>query len=1059
MNIESLKQSVKAAMPDAPESAHDFYMTLIEKIIPKQESFTQTFEGRGEANYTMVYHPRRIRLDYEDGKLVIAPHLETGLLYMRGTDGSIATEAIRNNFGLPLREKTMSENVTGMFDRYQKGKVSEVGMRFMAHGIARHQFGNTHNIQMRHEKGNADKAVPEPFLADKGFGVELIDKIDEASGLSHHDSADSLAASLYLKSLFDVDSDMSTTEKDAHRHASAKQYDTRGLFSPKTLSAINGNTEENVALYQCQLQLFHDIRDLVTESYLKGAHSQFQFAETSLQAAASLYPSDNPINTQFDSFAMTNYPKAMINFIITGRGDTPEETRKVMAHRKLFLEAMAQEANIDWFDEIEQGHKSDRMSEFLSKLRSVVDENRLGTFAVNQIMAHIDSGKIPRNLIAQQFGVDYISKKHFRQALQHTGESMAQALALAKLPDNWFEAVNHNTDTAIDIRHTSPYETMRIVTDEYGQHNHVSLNALGYNKIKPYLIRTGKELGRLDGQLHQAAQSDNPEHAEAVKLKVNKEKKIISTQYAWLSKKPDAVDAIIKLDEDYKINASLGDYERTMKLFLDALIKRAAYDIDGADALAVDDYGRIDIDSEQVSRKLMQEMEEAELEYRRELDSDHRDYDDEELFIDEVKVDEFDSLFDQCWSIKSAAENNDRLHKAMSNISKTLGGYSTNNVEWKGLIDAPVDIDGYRFIPITDRKRLLQEGAVQNHCVYTLLNPCLMGETSVFTIEDTQGNVVATMEVQQENGYDGMTHERIQLYGQNNSFVSRDIQRAADTLIEQLDDGTLAPICLAEENDMSDILDNDNIEELADLQLVPFLTDAIYDAYGVARDHLPMGITFSSLIENTEGIYQLFHYSESGQAIQAMDRLSTIYNLDTKTTVTLGKTAPVRDIMDSYHKLHSGAHEATFAKAQARNIHQLINDPSVLDMMTTHAKTYEDEDNGYLPLWSYIEDNVNGYPDGMCEDTFRRCLRSVIDAGCAEQGMQNFASTLMQEANDKAHDAQRHYDLMISNLPEYLSPEPLMQTFSSETKARIQQLGIGEPICEMPRDNERSLGY
>lgn len=1057
MNIELLKQSVKAAMPDAPNSVHEFYIELIDNITPKQESFTQTFEGRGDANYTMVYHPTRIRLGYEDGKPVISPHLETGLLYMRGTDDSIATESIRNNFGLPLREKTMSENVAGTFDRYQQGKVSEVAMQFMAHGIARHQFGNTHNIHMRHEHTSNEKAIPEPYIHGKGFGVELDGKINEASGLSSSDSSESLSASLYIKSIFDIGNDMSTTEKEAHRNTSGKQYDIRTFFSPKTLSAINGNDPENVALYQRQLQLFEDIREMVVDRYRKGAKSQFQFAEASLQAAANLYPSDNPINADFDRFAMNNYPQAMINFIITGQSESPEETQKVRAHRKLFLEAMAQEANIDWFDEIQQEHKSNRMSEFLSKLRSVVDENKLRAHAVDAVMAHIDNGKIPRTLIAQQFDVDYISKKHFRQALQNTGESMSYALALAKLPDNWFEAVDHNTDTAIDIRHASPYDTVRIVTDEEGQHNHVSLNSLGYSKIKPYLIRTGKELGRLDHKLQQAAQSNNPEHHEAVKLQVNKEKKTISMQYAWLSKKPDAVDAIIKLDKDYNLNASLGDYERTMKLFLDALVKRAAYDIGGDDALEVDDHGSIDINSEHLSHKLMKKMEEAERDYRYDLDSDHRDYDDEELFIDQVNVDGFDNLFEKCWSIKSAAENNDRLHKSMSSISKTLGEYSSNNIEWKGLVDAPVEIDGYHFIPITDRKRLLEEGVVQNHCVYTLLNPCLMGETSVFTIEDSQGNVVATMEVQQEDGPDGMTHECIQLYGPNNSNVSRELQRAGDTLIEQLDDGTLAPICLEEENSMSEIVDNENIEELADLQLVPFLTDAIYDAYGVARDHLPMGITFSSLIENNDGIYQLFNHSKSGQAIQAMDRLSNIYGLDTKSTVALGKTAPVCDIMESYYKLQCKAHEATYAKAQARNVHQLVDDPSILEMMNTHAETYEDEDNGYLPLWSYIEDNVNGYPDGMCEDTFRRCLRSVIDDGSAERGMQDFASTLMQESRDKAREAQHHYELMISNLPDHLSPEPLMQTLSTETQARIKQLGIGEPELEQTRKNTLSM--
>lgn len=1048
MNIDDLKKSIKAALPDAPESLHDFYFELVETITPKQESFTRTFDERGEANYTTVYQPTRIDLNHADGKAVFSPRVETGLLFMRGTDGSIAVDDIRNNLG--LRTKTMSETIDGVFRRHLEGINGEVDTRFIAHGISRFQFGNTHNFEMARKGLSSKKAIPEPYVHGKGFNANLEAKIDSAVGMPEVNprSSEWLKATLKIKAILGLDDSLSPTEIESHLNSPDRNLDLAAFFDPRSLASLNGDVSDDKALHQ-QLTLAQNLREYLVETYHNAAEHQFADAKHMLRSAASQYASTNTYDTEFDSFAMNHYPLSMINFIVTAKGNSPEEAYKTAAHRKLFIEAMASEANIDWFEEIQQPDKSDEMSEFLSKLRTTVKEGKHGKFYIEQVMSHIDKGKIPRTVISKNMGVDYVNKNQFRQALQNHAESFDYALALAKLPDNWFTGTDMFS-RPLDVRQTSPHNALRSVDTDDGPKG-FSLNDMGYSKIKPYLIRTGQKIGRLDSRLQQASQASDPERAAKVKTDVNKEKKDISRQYAWLAKKDDAVQAIRQFDKQYKIQATLGDYENTINIFLDALANRAAYDIGGEETLKVNEEGRIEIKYEELNNQLYNRLVELEIESRYELDSDHRDYDDPEVFVDKPDVGIFSGLFDDCTSIKSAAENNYRLHNSMSSISKTLGEYSTNNVEWNGLIKEPVELNGYRFVPITDRKRLLQEGVVQNHCVYTLLNPCLSGETSVFSVEDDTGNVVATMEVRQDVSMDGtMEHESVQLYGPGNSGVSNAIQTAGDMLIDALDEGLLEPICLEDENNISDFIDNDDVEEIADLQVVPFLTDAFYDAYGVVRDHLPDGMTFDDLIQKNDSVYELFALSESGQSLLALNRLAQIYDLNTQDSVALAKTTPVKSIIDHHNKLYQETMSANYNREQALIVNKHANNQETIEQMADYAEAYEEE--SFLPLWGWIEDNVDHYPEGMSEDTFRRCLRNVIQADCAEEGLQSFAEELMFESNQNTYNSQRHYNEMISELPENLSPETLINAYSDDAQKLIRKIAITSPEKEHSSD-------
>lgn len=1061
MNIEKIESLIKQAMPDAPSKVHDFYMDIVNQITPKKENFTQSFDGRGEADYTMVYQSTRLTILLEGTDIEILPNIDSGLVVMRGTDGSIAVDGIRNNIGLPTQTKSMLDRVENNFERGRSQANGEISTRFMSHGIGQFQFGNTHHFNLNASSQQSRKAIPDNGLHSRGFGRELNARIGREVGLIGVNTTDSVSQiTAYMKVLLGLDNDisdrgkeMSLKERSAYLNAIGNMtYYTSTFFDPLVLAAINGNDSQDADLTQNQASLANLISNTLKESYLEAINSTFDSVKEKLRSAANFYPSSNDTNS-FEDVAFNNYPTSMLNFIITAKGNTPEETEKVRAHRKLFLDAIATEAGVDLIEGLSEEERSDEFIAFLRKLDMIFDEKKNGEYFIDSIMKHIDDGKIPRLMIADQFGSPYINKKDFRQAMQNNEESLTEALALAKLPKNWLEA-NTLDGEKVDISVTDRHKKLRTYVDKDSDESTIhTLNSIGYSKVKPYLVRTGQELSRLDDRLAKAAQSNNPEHAQAVKLQVNKEKKVISQQYVWLAKKNDAIDAIIDFDNQYGINSTLSDYERTMSIFLDAIAMRAAYDVAGSDGLSVNDEGKMEIDTEALSSKLYESMLESESEYRYNLDSDHRDYDDEENFIEKPEIHEFSNLFDTCWSVKSAAENNSKLHKSMSSISKKLGEYSTNNVSWTGLVNEPVNINGYSFIPITDRKRLLEEGVIQNHCVYTLLNPCLSGETSVFTIENNQGQVVATMEVHQEDASEGLVHESIQLYGPGNSGVDRSIQDAGNTLIEMLDSGDIEVNFIEEENSMHDYIDNDNVEEIADLQLVPFLTDAIYDAYAVIKRHLPMGTTLSDILESTEGMSDLFYRSESGQAIRAMERLSEIYDLDTDDMVTLAKQSPVRLIMENHNQLYVSAHEATHAREQARIIHQHSENEATINIMQDYADQYAENE---YQLWSFIEDNVDAFPEGMDEDAFRRCLRSVIDTEDAEKGMQDFAKNIMQESKNMERQAKRHYDLMVSYLPQGMSVTPLMEAFSEDVQKRIQQLDIME-VSKEEVSNKREV--
>lgn len=1053
MNKEYIEELIKSALPNAPKSIHDFYLDIIEEIKPKTQTFSKDFGDRGEANYALVHFPSRINLHRDGDSLSFSPAIEKGLLLMHGTDGTIALEEMVN-YDAP-RGISMLDKVNDSIRSHQYEKKHEIGMRFIAHGISYHQLGKTPNVEM---SGNdkTQRVITNPFVHGDSINAEISNKLDKLFHSSNSAAEEHLPLSLYLQSVYGLNESLSETERNAFLERNGNTFTLSSFFDTRVMYELNGQQSGLGSVAESQLQLSQIANELIAEAYDKTAREIFSPAIQNLSNAAKVYSSDDPINDVFGRFALQHYPAAMVNFIVSAKGNSEVESHKAMAHRKLFIEAMADIAGVNWFDEISMGkiNRSDKMEDFLSKFRSIFDPNKHSHHFIDNVMSHVDKGKVPRALIAEQFGVKYISKNQFSKAFQLKDEDLTTAFALSKLPDNWFEGTDMFSRD-IDIRQFSPHDNIRSGVNDKGEDVSKTLNSIGYGKIKTYLVRTGQHLADLDSQLQRATQSGNPETASETKLRINREKKIVSQQYSWLSKKPDAVNAIMQFDEQFKVNATLNDYERLMKTFLDALAMRAAYDVVGSNGLDVDEEGKIELKEKVVANELFNQMVEDEINYRHELDSDHRDYGDEEVHIDTIEIDGFGSLFDKCWSIKDAADNNDRLHKSMSSISKSLGGYSTNDVSWKGLIDDPVTINGFNFIPITSRKRLLQEGVTQNHCVYTLLNPCLSGETSVFSIEDEDGVVVATMEVSQEEYASGLEHENAQLYGPNNSGVSKELQNAGNIFIEQLNDGVLSPICLEDENDASELFDTDNVEEIADLQLVPFLTDAIYDAYGIVRDHLPTGVTFRDILEKSDGMYTLFIQSNSGQDILAMDRLAEIYELNTQQVVDLAKYCPVRLIVENYNRVYSLVHEATHKKDLARIINQHSMNDNTIEVMTKYAEEYEDE--AFYPLWSWIEDNVETYPEGMDEDSFRRCLREVINHECAGKGMQELASTLMKESQEAESSANRCYSLMASYLPEHLSPAPLMNAFSDDTKQRIQRLKIGEIKQEREETNSLSM--
>ena len=674
--------------------------------------------------------------------------------------------------------------------------------------------------------------------------------------------------------------------------------DLTELFNANVL-ALFTNDKDSIAQVQ---QVVIDRRDNACVEFMQNLHEPLHAA---LKIAYTAKESDADAAREKYEQAVNYYPYDILNMIGSAEATDEHSREDVLRFRRQFMEGLltmvADSPSVNVFSDensnLFQGENRALAVRAHAKLRGVFNEKYHSQR--QQLVNEIDKGRFPFKMIAKNNDVGHINSKQFIASMK-TNHNLSDALALAHIPYNW---VRTTLDTG-DVVNALSYE------DRKSEIEGVNERA-GALILKRYLANLGRKFASIDGEIADLKTSNTSDEEKGVKRKtLEKEKKRMAAKWSWLAKKGDLPLAFEKFDADYKVSASLRDYETQLNMFMDAIVNRIIYDHPAQDVekcLTFEEgQPTIEIDVEMLKSKMMEYGQEQHNDYIWDLDDDDP-YKDEEYFPDDMESLDYQGVsLSGLWDLKESADKNHRLHKNMSSITKQLGEHCSDDVSWIGVTKDDVSIGDYVFEPISSRKRLLQEGVQMNHCVYSYLYPCLRGETSIVSVKDREtGSLLATMEVSQEEVDDNeFKHDMQQLYGVGNSGVPKEIRDAANIYMHRLDEQFgLELNDVLYENQNNNELDDLDLDEMANLQVVPFLTDAIYDAYLYLEEYLPDSISFTDLIERTPGLMNLFYESEIGHSIRSIEWFSSAFDIDKKAVVANREAWDVIGVNKSYNEL------------------------------------------------------------------------------------------------------------------------------------------------------------
>lgn len=536
----------------------------------------------------------------------------------------------------------------------------------------------------------------------------------------------------------------------------------------------------------------------LVEEKLSPVHKLFDDRRKRLEQGFSSFLSANEAKSK--AFNVTQkYPNAFVNFITT-QDDEVQRNRMLCLQSFLSLYETQQgvvsvypKASISPFTKDTHG--------FFNKMEFILG-NKGPTH--DAIIKRIDEGFVPFKEVAAAHGIEHINNKEFMRAFS-SEKPLSEALALSKLPPQWFYIKGVNNDTT----------NMLIDGEKYN-----GISSYAGSISHRYILGDALDTGRLIGKLQHSVHSENVSPDE--KRQAQKTLKAELDKWSWLSKSQQPANVTIsQLNEKYKADATLGDYQHNMSRLLESLEVRVLI-------------SHPDIEQSQFK-----------------------------IYMDDFKIGELEKMPFEYRSPRMELENvsylarikaNAKLHNNITSVSTELSKYGKLNLQWEALHDGAENVGEYLFKPITNRFDLQAEGVGMQHCAYLYLNKCMSGDTSLVSIENLQGERVATLEVGQQPGDEdeAYLHNNRQCYGKNNEPVGEDVKDAVTAYLQKLDNGIITP------NDITNAYFSNHefpkemskFEICADLYEVPVLSDGVYYAAAYVDSFTPKGYSVMSALSN-----------------------------------------------------------------------------------------------------------------------------------------------------------------------------------------------------------------
>lgn len=562
------------------------------------------------------------------------------------------------------------------------------------------------------------------------------------------------------------------------------------------------------------------------------------------------------------------YPSLVENFIVSGR--TPE----VIKYRKEFIDRIYEQlyGEIDLTKEslLSDGYSSSRTlsfsmarvwDDFLRNPKSPwMDSNRLRTID-SETVDLIDKGVFPWREVAKKLGFETISKKQFQSAMRAVGFvnrrshrytdsfpqslSLQDCLALSKFPPNWFDLDKDLTKLA-----------------------------LFSNNMLKHLIGTGKKI----------------DHFQATKDKQGLAQ--LNGRHKWMAHTtPEQLeDKLSAFDEKYKFVAEYSDYAKILSDVIECVSLRVILDSDFDDPEACIDFdysmNEISINETELYRNF---IEKQNRDYEPEWDEDEGEYIEHDFadLYPEIEMVDGRSVLSAAqnhFDVKTFAEKNNALHNAYNGFIQESNRHSDVNYEWTGLTDDPVMHEDFLFVPLNDRLSLLNEGIVQEHCVFSYLGPCLSGDSSIVSVRDPETKeILATVEFKLNDETEvGLDLEIEQCYGVGNTTVSSRLNDAVHSFAQKISAGEIPANNFTEQEGIDPgIIDNVEsypLTEGAVVKSIPYDTDAAYHAFFFALKYLPEEDPIAVMFPN-ETSMEMFYASEFGKDIRVLQSLGRKFEM------------------------------------------------------------------------------------------------------------------------------------------------------------------------------------
>jgi hypothetical protein len=478
------------------------------------------------------------------------------------------------------------------------------------------------------------------------------------------------------------------------------------------------------------------------------------------------------------------------------------------------------------------------------------------------ILDAIDNGRNPKDLIANNLRIAYMSQKEYDRALHMTylsadiGNSgmlsrrlsLNDTFALAKLPSEWLQLLPNKPS---DVR--AEGWNMQIAGDFLDK----------FQTLLPYLSEAGRMMAK--------AQSSGD---KALIKEVN-------NKHTWLSKSKCLPQAIRNFDEKYKFRAQHRDYTRLLGDFTRAINLAA---LQTHDWLETDEIVTFDSDDDKVyiDPEILQRSLEEGLVERGDLD-----------YVDVLPYSEIDrySLAKDVEGlgvyVKDLAIINDKLHKQYGDILKKANRDATfsHAVEWTPLeienkegedLSNVTTFKGFSLHNVNSRQDLLEEGTLMGHCVFSYYGKCLSGESVILSAKDEKtGDRIATVELALSDDEERL--EVVQCYGQGNN-VTDQVKSVELHVQAWLDSGVALNVdAIVSSSDIKDELcehvESDPMANGSVFESIPYDCDGVYWSYLAFNQFTPEGMSIES-VYNDEGNQNLLYNSEVGRNIGKMNKVA-----------------------------------------------------------------------------------------------------------------------------------------------------------------------------------------